>query len=352
MVTRIRWTPELVNGFWDGVAQTELNSLSFGRVAGPRLLELVGSFLLPGRSCLDFGAGSGHLLELLLQRGLKVAGFEPAPDRRDQLVARIGKHQNFLGIKGPETNEQFDIVFLMEVIEHILEENFAQVLDRVIRFVKPGGVLIVTTPNNENLELASVYCPISDTLFHPWQHVRSFTPAQLSNLFANIGFSAEFVALADFSSDAELIETYKKNTALEAMKDASLRQLTRAIESSIESYWEQRRELENLTLALQAGENQGLWRRIKLRIKLLLRHREFIGRLHAVACDVSHRFDETSSFALDQLSRTAALVLGDLHQGGTRSDGIDLRIGKESTIVYVGRKLHSAALEEKAHDRV
>lgn len=70
LVKRIRWTPQLVNKFWDGVAQTELDNLSFGKVAGPKFLELISMYLVPGGSHLDFGAGSGHVLQLLLDRGL------------------------------------------------------------------------------------------------------------------------------------------------------------------------------------------------------------------------------------------------------------------------------------------
>lgn len=33
-----------------------------------------------------------------------------------------------------------------------------------------GGALIITTPNEENLEDNMVYCPVSNTIFHRWQH--------------------------------------------------------------------------------------------------------------------------------------------------------------------------------------
>ncbi|MDH5738886.1 MAG: class I SAM-dependent methyltransferase [Nitrospira sp.] len=330
MVKRIRWTSELVNKFWDGVAQTELDNLSFGKVAGPKFLELISKYLLPGGSHLDFGAGSGHVLQLLLDRGLNAAGFEPSPDRQDLLVGKIGQHKHFLGVKGVDSSDQFDVVLLMEVLEHVLDEDFDKVLERVKKFVKPGGYLIASTPNNENVESSSVYCPVSEALFHPWQHVRSFTPHQISDCFKNLGFAPELIALADFSSDAELVESYKKI--------AALRELSDYIESAVHQYHAQRQELALIDAFLGSGVRHGFWQKIKLRVNLLFQHRVLIGKLHSIAHDMTHRFDEVSCYALNQIRDMRDPILSGA-AGSTRdADGIDLRIGRETTIVYVGKK--------------
>lgn len=279
-----------------------------------------------------------HVLQLLLDRGLNAAGFDPSPDRQASLIEKIGSHQNFLGIKGIHCNEQFDVVLLMEVVEHVLDEDFHKVLDRVARFVKPGGFLIASTPNNENLMSSSVYCPVSDTFFHPWQHVRSFTPNLLSDCFKNIGFSAEFVALTDFSSDAELIENYKRTVATGSLKASSLMQLTDTIEVAIQKYQLQLRELERIDAFLRRGATLSFWQKIKRRIDLLLRHQTLIANLHSLSHDMSHRFDEVSNYTIGQLSHTMALLADGTDQSTQASDGIDLRVGRETTIVYVGKK--------------
>ena len=331
LIRRIHWTPQLVNKFWDGVAQTELDNLSFGKVAGPKFLELIGAYLVPGGSHLDFGAGSGHVLQLLLDRGLNAAGFEPSPDRQALLVAKIGQHKNFLGIKGVDSNEQFDVVLLIEVIEHVLDEDFHKVLERVANFVKPGGYLIASTPNNENLESASVYCPVSETLFHPWQHVRSFTPYQLSNCFREIGFSSKFVALADFSADAELVESNKRTGPF-------LKQLSDSIESSLQKHQAQLKELDEIDTILRSGATLGFWQMVRLRMDLLFRHRALIEKLYSMAHDMAYRFDEVSNYTLGQLKQTTALTRNGTDRSTHEADSIDLRVGKETTIVYVGKK--------------
>jgi SAM-dependent methyltransferase len=338
LVKRIQWTPLLVNKFWDGVAQTELDSLSFGKVAGPQFLELVNDYLVQGRTYLDFGAGSGHMLSLLLDRGLSAAGFEPSTDRQALLLEKIGQHKNFLGVKGADSNEQFDVVLLMEVVEHVLDEDFSSVLARVASFVKPGGYLVVSTPNNENLDHSSVYCPVSDSFFHPWQHVRSFTPLQLSECFRKIGFSTDFLATVDFSADADLIESYKKNVAIDKIKESSLNQLLKSVETSFEEYRIKMNDLGRLDRALKAGVQLGFWQKIKLRFDVLRRHRSFIASLHTTAHDIAHRFDELAAYVLAELHKTTQLE-PQLEEEQSRSDKeVDLRLGRETTILYVGKK--------------
>ncbi len=333
MVKRLQWTPELVSRFWDGIANTELDNLSFGRVAGPAFLDLVKKYIPPGHSVLDFGAGSGHFLQLLLDRGILAAGFEPSADRAARLAERIGRHDNFLGVFSLEADRQFDVVILMEVIEHVLDEDFNFVLERASKFVKPSGYLIVTTPNNENLESSGVYCPVSDTLFHPWQHVRSFTPPQLVKRIGGMGFARDFVGLVDFSADANLIERYKDRSKA----DEIIRHLLSSINKSVFDYRQHIAELNALDVYLSAGSGLGLLARLKWRIDMLLKARKTISALHRISHGLSNKFDALSSLAVDQLSQA---INFDCRQIGSKANeqDVDVRIGKETTIIYVGKK--------------
>lgn len=337
LIKRIHWTPQLVNKFWDGVAQTELDNLSFGKVAGPKFIELISDFLAPGGRHLDFGAGSGHVLQLLLDKGLNSAGFDPSPDRQASLIEKIGAHPNFLGVKGIDCNEQFDVVLLMEVVEHVLDEDFDKVLESVIGFVKPGGYLIVSTPNNENLETASVFCPVSGTFFHPWQHVRSFTPSSLNSCLKKYGLKDEFIALADFSSDAELIETSKRQGGSIQL----LRPLLNNIDRSIEELNDILIELGQIDDVLKADCPSRFWQKLFFHFKLAINHRKLIQRLHSVSHRLSHRCDETSRYILSPLRKAITIdaSIKNAEKKARPDDGIDLRIGKETTIVYVGKKL-------------
>lgn len=53
---------------------------------------------------------------------------------------------NLLSDDFPDAREQFDALALLEVIEHLPLPPYV-VLDRVKKFLKPGGVIFITTPN-------------------------------------------------------------------------------------------------------------------------------------------------------------------------------------------------------------
>jgi SAM-dependent methyltransferase len=185
---RLKWTPELVGRFWDGFAQTELVQYSFARQASTSLLIAIDHLLPRDGVIVDFGAGDGYLVRTMCERGLRAAAYEPSAGRMELLKARLTDVEGFAGVVGYETQRTFDVVIMSEVIEHILDEELDATLSRVAKLTKPGGTLIVTTPNNENLELGMVYCPVSNMLFHRWQHVRSFTVEVLVELLARYGF--------------------------------------------------------------------------------------------------------------------------------------------------------------------
>jgi 2-polyprenyl-3-methyl-5-hydroxy-6-metoxy-1,4-benzoquinol methylase len=185
---RLKWTPELVSRFWDGVSQTELDKLSFAKQGGPSLLVAIDHLLPRDGVIIDFGAGDGHLVRLMCERGLRAAAYEPSKIRMQQLEAKLAGVSGFEGVIGPQMHRSFDVIIMSEVIEHVLDEELDLTLNRLAELTKPGGTVIVTTPNNENLELNMAYCPASNMLFHKWQHVRSFTTDTLASLLGRYGF--------------------------------------------------------------------------------------------------------------------------------------------------------------------
>ena len=77
-IERLAWTPELVDRFWSAVARTRLDELAFGRLAGAQLVKLIEPYLKPGGTHLDYGAGSGHIVRLLVDAGWRVAAYDPS----------------------------------------------------------------------------------------------------------------------------------------------------------------------------------------------------------------------------------------------------------------------------------
>jgi SAM-dependent methyltransferase len=200
-VERLVWSPALVDKFWTGVAQTRLTEYDFARQGGKSVIIAVEHHLPKGGRILDFGAGNGELADLLLERGYQVAAYEPSRGRVGHLRDCLAGRSGFLGVLEPEIQEQFDVVLMVEVIEHILDQELDPTFRRVRGLLKDGGILIVTTPNNEDLDLGMAYCPVSNMLFHRWQHVRSFTAGSLSSLLNRYGILPVAVHHLEFRSD-------------------------------------------------------------------------------------------------------------------------------------------------------
>lgn len=339
LINRIQWTPALVRKFWDGIAQTGLDNLSFEKRAGAKFLELVSPYLAPGGKHLDFGAGSGYFVQMLLERGLTTAGFDPMPERKALWNKKIGPHKNFQGMVGVDSHEQFDVVLLTEVIEHVLDEDFDPLLERVAGFVKSGGHLIVATPNNENLELASVYCPVSDTLFHPRQHVRKFSPDQLARCLAGFDFAPVYLALTDFSHDPGLLTARNDIAATVSLRTHILKKLSATIKKSATNHKQNIQQVDAIKSFLDGSAKLGAWHRLKLRLHLLRHHRELITNLLAISHNVAHSFDNVSTYTIAELNRAIELKAAAVTDSPQANDDIDFRWGNETTIVYVGKKI-------------
>ena len=60
--------------------------------------------------------------------------------------------------------------------------------------LKPGGRLVVTTPNEEDLEQSKVVCPECLARFHKMQHVRSWSARTLTERLEGYGFKGKATA--------------------------------------------------------------------------------------------------------------------------------------------------------------
>ncbi|MBL8896664.1 MAG: class I SAM-dependent methyltransferase [Planctomycetes bacterium] len=104
---------------------------------------------LPGRelAVLDVGGGSGYLLDLVKGADPRVTRTQVVDfDPEAQQVARARGHGTFLGrIEDYATQQRFDLVLLLNLIEHV--EDPGAVLAKARSLLRPGGVILVQTPN-------------------------------------------------------------------------------------------------------------------------------------------------------------------------------------------------------------
>jgi 2-polyprenyl-3-methyl-5-hydroxy-6-metoxy-1,4-benzoquinol methylase len=99
---------------------------------------------------LDIGAGRGELITLLGERmKIKARVCDYHVERfalKDVETRQINLNLERL----PYAESSFDVVTCSEVIEHL--ENYRELFRQVYRILKPGGLLVVTTPNVLNLK--------------------------------------------------------------------------------------------------------------------------------------------------------------------------------------------------------
>jgi SAM-dependent methyltransferase len=102
------------------------------------------------RSFLDVGCGMGRYLIAAQRLGFDVLGFEPSANH-----ARVAvQHFNLPVITdyfsaNRVAGKKFDLAILSHVIEHIYDPK--SFIHELVGVLKPGGALIVITPNNESL---------------------------------------------------------------------------------------------------------------------------------------------------------------------------------------------------------
>ncbi len=201
----IEWTRDAAQRFWDYQGSDRRRWVNyFSKEVGDGLLDLVSRRGGLDGEVLDYGCGPGFLVERMLARGMDVTALDFSPDSLDALRERIGEHPGLhevvhaTSLPVPLADASFDRVFLVETVEHLMPDALRATLLDARRVLKPGGMLVATTPNEEDLESHKVMCPECGVVFHQRQHVSSWTAGTLGDLMEGIGMevvAAEAVLL-------------------------------------------------------------------------------------------------------------------------------------------------------------
>jgi SAM-dependent methyltransferase len=124
-------------------------------------------------SVLDVGCGDGGFLRRVAPRVRKAVGVDQNAEAiRDLAAAGIEAHCADLEQFAGENAARFDVVSAFQLLEHLPSVgDFA----RAVRScVAPGGLVLVSTPNNDRVRLNPL-----DPLDCPPHHVSRWRPAQL-----------------------------------------------------------------------------------------------------------------------------------------------------------------------------
>jgi len=144
---------------------------------------------------LDFGYGEGGLLEVAQRRGWACYGVEISRSMLD-----YGSRKGWAVTSDPRGDPRFadgtfDVVTMIEVLEHVADP--VCLLSDAARWLRPGGLLYLTTPNARGLNCRilgrawSVVCPP--------QHLVLWTPRALRLALARTGFNTSRLRAEGFN---------------------------------------------------------------------------------------------------------------------------------------------------------
>ena len=151
--------------------------------------EVAYRFALPhvtGRSVLEVGCGEGYGTALLAAAADRVLGVDYDPLTAAHAAARYREAAFVLGNLAalPVAAASVDVVATLQVIEHVWDHP--QFVGECLRVLRPGGLLLVTTPNR------LTFSPGLDAPLNPF-HSREFTAAELTALLRAGGLTIDTV---------------------------------------------------------------------------------------------------------------------------------------------------------------
>jgi 2-polyprenyl-3-methyl-5-hydroxy-6-metoxy-1,4-benzoquinol methylase len=135
---------------------------------------------------LDFGCGLGDFLKVLENEGYKnlfgveidKSAFKLASSKLKKV--KLFNQSGFDFLKNKKNF--FDIIFLIDVLEHIEIKKISTLVKYLFNSLKKGGKLIIRTPNAESIFFGSYMRYIDPT------HTTSFTRHSIKSLFEDKGF--------------------------------------------------------------------------------------------------------------------------------------------------------------------
>lgn len=140
---------------------------------------------------LDYGCGDGKYFSAFVSQGFvsnHIYGVEVSKNR----IARcneIGWQNVELLVPNaplPFADGKFDLINMMEVIEHILASEGECILEELRRVLKPGGYLLISTPNYPIKRFYDIFNAIVYRMHVRWKddptHVTKFNYNRLETL--------------------------------------------------------------------------------------------------------------------------------------------------------------------------
>jgi SAM-dependent methyltransferase len=111
----------------------------------------------PAAAALDLGCGRGEWVELLVETGFAPMGIDTDMGMLDCCLklALPVEHGDALGYLCALPDESQAVISAIHLVEHITFDQLRMLVGEALRVLKPGGLLIMETPNPENILVAT-----------------------------------------------------------------------------------------------------------------------------------------------------------------------------------------------------
>jgi len=141
--------------------------------------------IYPSGLILDIGCGRGEWLELLKENNIHSLGIDTDEGMLEaccQLSLNSKKGDGIDYLK-KQSSESMIVISAFHLVEHILFEDLQTLVSEALRVLKPGGLLMLETPNPENIKVAT------ENFYRDPTHGKPIPSSLLSFLAEHYGFA-------------------------------------------------------------------------------------------------------------------------------------------------------------------
>lgn len=151
------------------------------------ILEKVKCCLRTGSKICEIGVGDGYLLDSLYDLKMDCTGIDISKYivryHKNRVLEQNRKiefiHANIVDLTSKSS--LFDVVFCIDILEHLTEDDYMQSLKNIYAMLKSGGIFVGSFPYMENLDRNMTKCPKCGHEFHRLGHKQAFDLKKIKN---------------------------------------------------------------------------------------------------------------------------------------------------------------------------
>lgn len=137
---------------------------------------------------LDLGCGRGEWLQITDSHGFHSVGVDKNASMFERASSSVELvSEDVLTYLKKLNAESISVITAFHIVEHLKFDEILELVEESSRVLKPGGVLIIETPNLENLDVAT------QTFYLDPTHLRPLPQLLMKFLSEKIGFKRNYL---------------------------------------------------------------------------------------------------------------------------------------------------------------